>query len=82
MTYHSQKKKLKLDKKLAFRKEKIKAFLKKSNDIQINVKTKKGNVVASFPLNLGFIFLLFAPLLIGFCASIAFILNYEIELES
>tara|TARA_B100000427_G_scaffold325713_1_gene333044 strand:- start:11514 stop:11765 length:252 start_codon:yes stop_codon:yes gene_type:complete len=81
MSFESEKKKIKLDKQLSFRKEQIKEFLKKSQDIQINIKKNNGKMIASFPLNLGFLFLLFAPLLIGFCASFAFILNYEIELE-
>jgi len=73
--------KLNLDKKLSFRKEQIKKFLKKSNAIQVNIKNSNGKVIATFPLNVGFIFLLFAPGLIGVCASFAFILNYEVELE-
>ena len=73
--------KLNLDKRLSFRKEQIKKFLKKSNGIQINIKNSNGKIIATFPLNVGFIFLLFAPGLIGFCASFAFILNYEVELE-
>ena len=81
MSFETRKHKLKLDKRLAFKKEKIKEFVKKTNKIQINIKTNKGKIIASFPLNIGIVFLVFAPILIGLCASFVFILNYEIELE-
>tara|TARA_Y100000741_G_C17857402_1_gene397385 strand:+ start:119 stop:370 length:252 start_codon:yes stop_codon:yes gene_type:complete len=75
------KKKILLKKDTVFNKDEIKEFLKNARSIQINVKTKNDKLISSFPLSIGVVFLIFAPVLVGIFASLAFLFNYEIELK-
>tara|TARA_B100000427_G_scaffold143811_1_gene119779 strand:+ start:7420 stop:7671 length:252 start_codon:yes stop_codon:yes gene_type:complete len=75
------KKKLLLKRDTVLNKDEIKEFFKNARSIQINVKTKNDKIIANFPLSLGVFFLIFAPALVGISASLAFILNFELELK-
>jgi hypothetical protein len=81
MTCINSLKKLKLNKNLDDQKERIVAFLKKTNKVQVSVFSKNNKTIANFPFSFGLVMLLFAPSLIGICAGLAYIFKCNIELE-
>jgi len=81
MTCINSLKKLKLNKNLDDQKERIVAFLKKTNKVQVSVISKNSKAIAIFPFSFGVVMVLFAPSLIGVCAGLAYIFKCSIELE-